>query len=149
MEIGWRLVVPEEVAKAWPLAAPYLQEAIERDDGRRSLHSVLVQLVTGQNQLWLVSEPDAAIDYWPWVRIGPTVGAVITAIINYPHQKALKVEWLAGERFGEWSHLISVLKDFARANGCYAVEIAGRPGVVKAMKQFGFEVTGWEARSLV
>lgn len=136
MGITWRLVPTEEVGFVWPSVAPILSAAVERDEGRRSLQSVLRQLVNDQNQLWVVSDIDP-------------IGGVVTAILHYPHKRVLKVEWLAGDRFNEWSHLISVLKDFARSSGCCAVEIAGRPGVVKVMQQFGFEVTGWEARSLV
>lgn len=150
MELGilglsWRLVPTEEVGgAAWVLAVPFLKRAVARDDGRRSLHSILQQLVNGQNQLWLVSTADEPTGDGRWVRIGETIGVVVTAILIYPHKRVLKVEWLAGERFSEWAHLISVLEDYAREQDCSSVEIAGRMGFARVFKNFGFEITGFE-----
>lgn len=134
MAIAWRLVPVDEVGLVWSSVAPVLAKAIGRDDGRRSLHSVLRQLVSGDNQLWVVGE---------------SLGVVVTAILHYPHRRVLRVEWLAGERFDEWAHLIGVLEDWAREQQCSSVEIAGRMGLARVFRKFGFEITGFEGRKLI
>lgn len=121
----------EEVGFVWSTVAPILAQTVERDGGRRSLHSILRQLVSDQNQLWVVSDVDP-------------IGVVVTAILLYPHKRVLKVEWLAGERFSEWAHLIDVLETYAKEQQCSSVEIAGRMGFARVFKQYGYEVTGFE-----
>lgn len=136
MAITWGLVPPDEIGTVWNAVAPLLAKAVEYDDGRRSLDGILNGVLT-RDQLWVVCD-------------GPEIiGAVITSLLQYEKQRALKVEWLAGHRFSEWAHLISVLENFAKANGCYGVEIAGRPGLARVYKGFGFEITGFEGRKLV
>jgi len=136
MAITPRLVPIEEVGLIWSTVAPILATSIDRDDGRRSLHSVLRQLVNGENQLWVVADIDP-------------IGVVVTAILHYPHRRVLRVEWLAGERFAEWAHLITVLEDWAREQQCSSVEMAGRMGFARVFKSFGFEITGFEGRKLI
>jgi hypothetical protein len=136
MAITWRLVPIEEVGLVWSTVAPILATSIDCDDGRRSLHSVLRQLVNGENQLWVVTDIDP-------------IGAVVTAILHYPHKRVLRVEWLAGERFSEWAHLIGVLEDWAREQQCASVEIAGRMGFARVFRNYGYAVTGFEGSKLL
>lgn len=120
----------------WPLIASILSQAVERDEGKRSLHSLLRELVNDRNQLWIVSD-------------GRPIGAAVTALLNYPHARTLKIEWLAGERFEEWAHLISEIENYAREQGCNPVEFSGRPGLARVLKRYGYEVTAVEARKFI
>lgn len=131
--IDWRLIPTEDVGMIWPTISKILLKAVERDEGKRSLHSLLRELVNDRNQLWIVFD-------------GEPIGAVVTAILNYPHARTLKVEWLAGERFEEWAHLISEIESFAKAQGCNPVEFSGRPGLARVLKRYGYEVVAVEAR---
>ena len=136
MGLTWSLVPPHDVPLVWRAAATILAKAVERDDGRRTLDSIFADLLTDHNQLWLVGD-------------GKPLGVVVTALLTYPNKKACKVEWLAGERFEEWAHLIGEIEEWARKQGCYGVEIAGRPGLARVMRKFGYEITGFEGRKLI
>lgn len=139
------LVATERVVDRWCLAAKHLAKAVERDDGRRTLHDIVRSLVNGQTALWLVNEPDTPMAGGGFY-IGMTVGAVVTSIINYPHHRALRLEWLAGERLDEWAHLVSEVEAHAKEYGCQSVEFAGRPGLAKTLKKHGYETMAVEAR---
>lgn len=134
--IDWRLIPTEDVGDIWPTISPILRKAVERDEGKRSLHSLLKELVNDRNQLWVVFD-------------GEPIGAVVTAILNYPHARTLKVEWLAGERFDEWAHLIKVIEEYAISQGCNPVEFSGRPGLARALKRYGYTTVAVEARKFI
>jgi hypothetical protein len=142
------LVPTEQVVDRWCLAAEHLAKAIECDEGRRTLHDIVCGLVNGQTALWLVSEPDTPRDGGGFY-IGMTIGAVVTSIINYPHHRALRLEWLAGERLEEWAHLVAEVEAHAKEYGCQSVEFAGRPGLARTLKHYGYEPMAVEARKLI
>jgi citrate lyase beta subunit len=134
--MNWRLVPTEEVGAVWHTVAPLLATAVERDEGRRTLHDVLRSLVNGQAMLWIVSD-------------GEPIGAIVTARADYAREMRLRIDWLAGERFEEWAHLVSEVVNHARHYGFAAVEFGGRPGLAKTLEKHGFEIVGIEARKLV
>lgn len=134
--ITWRLVPTEEVGLVWSTVAPILAAAVDCDEGRRSLHDILRGLVNGQTMLWVVSDIDP-------------IGAVVTGPVYYSRETRLRIEWLAGERFAEWAHLVGEVDAHARQCGMAAIEFGGRPGLARTLKKFGFEIVGIEARKLV
>jgi hypothetical protein len=136
MGLTWRLVPTEEVGLAWPTVAPILAEAVERDEGRSTLHDILRSLVNGHTMLWVVSDTDP-------------IAAIVTGPVRYPRETRLRIEWLAGERFDEWAHFIAEVETHARQCGMAAIEFGGRPGLARTLKKFGFEIVGIEARKLV
>jgi hypothetical protein len=60
--------------------------------------------------------------FWPLER-----SAAVTQIHTYPAGKVLRV-WLAGGRWGELEQYLTTADAYAREQGCYAVEVEGRPG---------------------
>lgn len=131
------LVPTEEVAFVWPTVAPILAKAVERDEGRRSLHDILRELVNGQQALWLVSHE------------GALLGAVVTGAVNYARSRRLRIEWLAGERLDEWVHLIAEIEKHAKEYGFPAVETGGRPEFARVLEKHGYEIVGIEMRKYV
>ena len=117
------------------MVAPILSGAVERDEGRRTLHDILRGLVNGQAMLWVVSDLDP-------------IGVVVTAPAHYSRESRLRIDWLAGERFDEWAHLVSEVVNHAKQHGFAAVEFGGRPGLARTLKKYGFEIVGIEARKL-
>jgi hypothetical protein len=75
----------------------------------------------------------AAFQFWP----APN-GAAITEIIEFPRKRVLHV-FLAG---GELDQIVDMDKsagEFAKANGCTAMTIAGRKGWEKVLKKNGWD----------
>jgi hypothetical protein len=63
---------------------------------------------------------------------------VITSFIYYPQITNLRIVLLSGDN-EDWSMGIEILEDFARANQCHDVEILGRKGWERTLKDRGYE----------
>lgn len=69
------------------------------------------------------------------------MGFAITEVREYTHptEKVLNVLILGGERFDEWKEVAhNKLKEFARVNGCLAIEFACRLGLFEKIKDLGY-----------
>jgi hypothetical protein len=103
----------------WPAVEPLLEPALRRTGGLMETRHVLEDLNAGQMQLWVVlageSEP-------------ARIAAVLTRIVDYPLKSICRIEYVAGSAIGRWRHLIGQIRDFARRQGCTALEAVARPG---------------------
>jgi hypothetical protein len=114
--------VPPHIAAEWARCRPWLEAALEHDGGHYGIEDVWREVAAG------------SATFWPGRR-----AAVITQFWNFPRARTCN-HWLAG---GDMAELLGEMQpaidDWARANGCTEMTIAGRPGWVRAMKPFGFE----------
>lgn len=121
-------VPPPAVEIVWADAEPFFQRAVETTDGVYDIETVRRGLGTGEYVLWVVMDGTKII------------AAGTTSIRNYPNAKALTIDWLGGERMPEWlEQSMSVMRSFAKDNGCDFVEGYGRKGWGRALQRFGFE----------
>lgn len=106
--------VPSDlVMKVWPGVEPVLARVIKPDTGY-TMQSVLNSLQLAKMQLWV---------------IGNFQGVVITQIEDRPSQRILYTLFLAGNDMSEWiDEWCEVQDEYARHNGCAAVEFNGRKG---------------------
>lgn len=99
--------------KVWAGVEPVLARVIKPDTGY-TMQSVLNALQLGKMQLWV---------------IGDFQGVVITQIEDRPAQRVLYTLFLAGNNMSEWiDEWCEVQDEYARHNGCAAVEFNGRKG---------------------
>lgn len=106
--------------EAFQVAAPMLQAALDRGQGEYHLEDIKEGVLLGDLQLWL-GEGYAAI----------------TEVLNYPQRRIVLVH-LAG---GELAPLVEAdgeLVKFAKAMGATGIEIIGRKGWVKALRDHGY-----------
>ncbi|HVR65131.1 MAG TPA: hypothetical protein VMT98_00715 [Verrucomicrobiae bacterium] len=66
------------------------------------------------------------------------IGLAVTELRNYPRQRRCRYLLLAGDGFDRWQHLQQDIEDWARANGCMAMEMCGRRGWERKLR-------GWRA----
>lgn len=66
------------------------------------------------------------------------VAVMVTEIVIYPRQKALKMVAMAGTDFSEWEEGWNKIEAWAREHGCTRVEAMTRPGITKLAKRHGF-----------
>ena len=66
------------------------------------------------------------------------IGLAVTELRNYPRQRRCRYLLLAGDGFDRWQHLQQDIEDWARANGCTAMEMCGRRGWERKLR-------GWRA----
>lgn len=115
------------VASMWHYAAPYVKRALDHTSGELTHEDVRSLCENRDVQLWLISHGNRA------------VGAVTTEIVVYPHRKHCRVITLAGSQFAEWIGLVDkTLVDWAREQGCDALEAHVRRGFVPKLADIGY-----------
>jgi hypothetical protein len=124
------LLLPEKAVDVWPLVKEPLQKALDHGQGESKLIDYLNGILNYQVQLWVIHNE------------GNLRGVVLTKFIQYSRHKTLHVIGLSGENFNEWVHLYPAIEDFAKNNGCVAIETWGRPGWSKTLPKVlpGFEL---------
>jgi len=108
---------------AFASAAPMLQRALDRGQGQFTLGDIKDRVMEGELQLWH-GEGYAAV----------------TEVLNYPQRRVVLVH-LAG---GDLAPLVEAEGDlvkFARAVEATGIEIIGRKGWVKALRDRGYQET--------
>ena len=124
------LVPAEHAAQVWPAIAEYVAKAVKFTSGKYEPEDVLDLVVQYKYPLWIAFD-DTDIK-----------GAVITRFIDYPRKKYLFLEFSGGQDGFSWKEpMLSVLRSWAKDNGCDGIEGAGRAGWQKVFKMDGYVPT--------
>lgn len=127
-EFRVRVIPVALVDRFWPHAEAYIKRALDHTSGEFLLEDIHRFSRDGLIQLWLVSEGN---------RI---VGAVTTETVIYPRRKHVRIITLAGTKAPEWTHLVdTIVADWAKSEGCDAVEAFVRKGYVPTLTKLGFK----------
>jgi hypothetical protein len=103
----------DQIMRVWHGVEPVLARVIKPDTGY-TMQSVLTSLQLTKMQLWI---------------IGNFQGVVVTQIEDRPAQRVLFTLFLAGDSMSEWMDELNVtLEQYARHEGCVAIEFNGRKG---------------------
>lgn len=110
-------------------ARPFLEPALEYTQGTHTYADVVRDLDNGLLQLW---DTDRA--------------AVVTEIIRYPRYVTCHV-FLAGGELSEIERMAPIIEDWAKAQGCAKMTLAGRAGWTKSfLRDRGYR-TAWTVMS--
>ena len=113
----------------------FLEPAITLSGGRDDMSSVWKQLLAGQFQLWMAFEDE---DNTP-------KGALVTRIEHYPLKKMINYLYIGGDDLKEWhKDMLAIVEKFAKENGCQGMELVGRKGWERFLKE-----CGWEAKHII
>ena len=117
----------ENIETWWSLVEEYLITALEHGLGEYSTGDIKKSCKSKDMQLW--------------VKISREVeGAFITKISKYPQKNILCVLLLAGKNFSRWRDEADVLLDaFGKENKCEYVELFGRKGWGKVLKDLNYK----------
>ena len=127
----------ESVEVWWPLVEEYLITALKYSLGEYSIGDIKNACISKNMQLW--------------VKIGKkTKGAFVTKIARYPQKNLLVVILLGGDEFEEWrDEADALLNAFGKENNCEYVELFGRKGWGKMLKDIDYkEVTRLFAKEI-
>ena len=127
----------ESVEVWWPLVEEYLITALEYGLGEYSIEDIKNSCISKDMQLW--------------VKIGKEAkGAFVTKIARYPQKNLLVVILLGGDEFQEWrDEADAVLNAFGKQHNCEYVELFGRKGWGKMLKDIDYkEVTRLFAKEI-
>jgi hypothetical protein len=119
-------VPSRQIIDVWPEVLAQIERALAHSGGRYAPEDFLAALLRREMQLWTVRDGDQL------------TGLAITELRNYPRQRRCRYLLLAGEDFDRWQHLQQDIENWARANGCRAMEMCGRRGWERKLR-------GWRA----
>lgn len=118
-------VPPEKLAAAWDHLSAHIEKLAEITYGRLTTDDIRKHIEAGNFQLWAVVGEDNQL-----------LAVVTTEIIQYPQRRACRVVGCVGENRGKWIHLFDEIQDWARSQGCAAMEIFARKGWAKVLPDF-------------
>lgn len=91
-------------------------DIVERSKGRMTERGLLDEILAAETQLWLS------------YRDGKPEAVVLTEIVNYPDTRTCKLFAVTGHNRKNWVGFLPVIEEWARAQGCKAMEAFARPG---------------------
>lgn len=121
MEI--KLMLREEVINNWPDLKGYFINALSHGQGESALIDYLQKIMNYQAQCWLITDGEIIM------------GAGLTEILNYNQHKTLHIILLGGSDFPELAKLLPTVEQFAKDNGCRALENWGRQGWSRVLQK--------------
>lgn len=120
------LVEPRAINILWPVLEPLLTRIV---DDKVSIDDIYSFCIDGTWMLWVHQNPETS----------EVTDVAVTEFISYPQETNLKVLFLAGGG-GDWPSGMEIFENFARINQCYAIEVHGRKGWERVLKQSGFSL---------
>jgi GNAT superfamily N-acetyltransferase len=115
-------VPPERAGEFLPLAARFIDAAMARG-GLSDADGVHDDVRAGTSLLWLAVDAEARI-----------VGAGVTKLMMSRGAKICFIVAWGCDDHARCAHLLAAIEDFARAEGCVAVRLEGRPGWARALR---------------
>lgn len=97
----------------------FLEPALAYNGGTHGWSDIAEGIASGKMQLW--PAPD---------------GALVTELLRYPRQRVCNV-FLGGGSLDQLRAMVPSVEAWAKAQGCQAVTVLGRPGWVRALAPFG------------
>ena len=117
-------VDPASVDTVWPFVRKYLQEGVLACGEDLDEAFTIAAAKSGQLQIWAVSQGDFVIAamtsrFWP-----SRTGMVCHLVVG------------GGTQMDNWFHLCAQVEEYAKANGCVKVRVAGRNGWERKLTQY-------------
>lgn len=117
------------VPYVWPRVEPILSRALVHSNDRIDRKSQFDSLINGTDHLWVITKGDEI------------VATVILQIATYPTGiKMLLCLFCAGKDFALWGDdLHEKLVSFAAENNCTGMELTGRKGWTRLLRQWNWK----------
>lgn len=104
--------------KNWERCSEYIEAALKYAHDSHSLADVRQSVEEGTAQ------------FFPFEK-----SAIVTEIVDYPNRSVCRI-WLAGGDMGELLEGEKIVSDWAKSLGCHGMEIIGRKGWQKVLKEY-------------
>jgi len=110
----------------WPTLEHMLERVADHKVNQNDIYNFVMD---GTWTLWVCQIPETL----------EVTSVIITEFIHYPQVTNLRVIFLSGDD-ENWAYGMSVFEDFARINQCHDVEVLGRKGWERVLKDRGFKL---------
>lgn len=119
---------PHYVDYMWDRLQPHFERAASVTHGRYTANDIRMKLKNSAQQLWIAHEGEEVY------------GFATTNFLDYPQMRVLLMNFTGGVEFHKWHvPIIAKFKEFAKTNGCSALEAYGRGGWEKVFKNDGYK----------
>jgi len=118
-------VDPERIGEFWPHFAEFIRRAMRRGQG--DFAGTERDVLAGRALLWLAHENHHVI------------AAAVTQIDDDHVGKRCNLVACGGHDFDRFRHLIEGIEKYARIEGCKAVEITGRKGWSRVVRDYAIK----------
>lgn len=122
---------PEHLLNLPSKVAGWIQDALDKGNGERTLQDVFSEILQNKKQLWVRSEEEEFTT------------AAVTQVIDTPQKRICEITYLGGvaaKNTGfDFLDGISVIEDWARENGCTDITAIGREAWVRALRHLDYE----------
>jgi hypothetical protein len=110
------MVPTEEINNVWREVEAMIAKAIPYCQNRFTIADVYIDLIKGDQSLWLAFDEQAHI-----------YGAVTVRIVDYPNCRALRLETLGGHSVRRWLREgFASMEGYAKTYRCQKIEAFGR-----------------------
>lgn len=124
VEPALQAIPPEHLAAVFPMVQELLEGVAERSNGIWTVPALLRKFATKQWYLWVV---------WD----GSVRGIVATELHIVPSGAAVcSVHFCTGRGAKDWTHLLGVIEDWARANDCVRIDMLARKGWARHLPDY-------------
>ena len=113
------------VPKIWPHVEKFIKKACEYSRGQITPAAVYAELLQGDAQLWVASSEQRGIE-----------SGVITKITDNTLRRICTIEALGGNSHQRWMSHLHTIEEWASAQGCNAVQVNGRRGWAKMLRDY-------------
>lgn len=121
-----RGVPATQVDLVWTPVKHFIQAALDRTEGEMSIDDVYNALIDRDMQLWILLDEFHVI------------GALVTQILEFPNVKACRYVAMGGDVHGDFDEITGMIEQWAATQGCQRMEIVGRPGWARALRDHGY-----------
>lgn len=128
--VQYMLITPDNIERAWYLAAPLLEKGQAHLAEHMSFADIYQSLKENRMQLWLVN--DAYEVFY----------MALTELTEYPQKRVLHIIYQGGTRMQEALQFLDCVEHWAWRQGASSVELVARPAMKRVLKPFGYEEPG-------
>jgi len=112
----------------WGAVLPFVERAME-ESAYDTPQSVYDAIKEERAVLWVV-----------W-KDGEIIAVCVTQLSQSAKAKTCSIWIMTGRGLRDYIHLYQGIEDYARAEGCNRMRHKSRPGYVKLMKKYGYQMT--------
>lgn len=115
-------VQAEYIDEAWPHVQKWMSRVLNRE-GRWKESTIKEKIRNRDAQLWVAVDKEV-------------IAIMVTQILIFDLKKVCLIWMISGTEMSRWVHLLDYVEAWAKENGCEELEVNGRPGWERVLRDF-------------
>ena len=119
------LIHPELIDEIWPQVEKHLDRIAPHSEGELTTEDFHTALLSKDMQLWVAVDDELQV-----------LASMVSQIISYPRKRVLRILAIGGVDMERWMGHLPAVEDWAMEVGCSSLELWGRKGWQKMLKDW-------------